>query len=59
MIVSESVLPDAHVLEAFAALAGNVVPDRTTLVVAHYERFLDDADGLRPGSRRASTTPTC
>ncbi|MGA9747098.1 MAG: FAD-dependent oxidoreductase [Nocardioides sp.] len=48
LIVSESVLPDAHVLEAFA-LWRATVPTARRLVVAHYERFLEDADGLRAG----------
>jgi thioredoxin reductase (NADPH) len=48
MIVADSVLPDAHVLEAFHRWR-SAVPTARRLVVAHYERFLDDAPGLRAG----------
>lgn len=48
LIVAESVLPDAHVLEAFHRWR-QVVPTARRLVVAHWERFLDDAEALRPG----------
>ena len=48
LIVAESVLPDAHVLEAFA-LWRAAVPTARRMVVAHVTRFMDDAPGLRAG----------
>jgi thioredoxin reductase (NADPH) len=48
LFVSESVLPDSGVFEAFH-LWRQAVPTARRLVVAHWERFLDDAETLRPG----------
>ncbi len=48
LFVSESRLPDAHVLEAFHRWR-NVVPTARRLIAAHYDHFLADAPGLRPG----------
>ena len=48
MFVTESVLPDAEVLHAFAKLREKV-PTARRLVTAHWERFLTDAPGLRSG----------
>ncbi len=48
LFVSESVLPDSDVHMAFH-LWRQVVPTARRLVVAHWERFLADADRLRPG----------
>jgi thioredoxin reductase (NADPH) len=49
--VSESVLPDAPVLEAFARWRG-VVPTARRMVAAHWSRFLADAPALRAGLAR-------
>jgi thioredoxin reductase (NADPH) len=48
LFVSDSVLPDSDVHQAFH-LWRQVVPTSRRLVVAHWERFLEDADRLRPG----------
>jgi thioredoxin reductase (NADPH) len=48
LVVAESVLPDAHLLEAFA-LWRAAVPTARRLVVAHWDRFLTDAPLLRAG----------
>lgn len=49
MYVSESVVPDAEtVLHAFHKLREKV-PTARRVVAAHWDRFLDDAPGLRPG----------
>lgn len=49
MYVSESVVPDAEtVLHAFHKLREKV-PTARRVVAAHWERFLTDAPGLRPG----------
>jgi thioredoxin reductase (NADPH) len=48
LIVAESQLPDAHVLEAFARWRV-VVPTARRLVAAHHSRFLTDASDLRAG----------
>ncbi len=48
LFVSESVLPDSGIFEAFG-LWRQAVPTARRLVVAHWERFLDDAEQLRPG----------
>ena len=48
MFVSESQLPDGHVLEAFARWRG-VVPTARRLVAAHWSHFLADAPALRGG----------
>ena len=49
----------ANVLAAFHAWR-QVVPTAKRLVVAPWERFLEDAERLRGRARRrASTTPTC
>ncbi|GAB6985983.1 NAD(P)/FAD-dependent oxidoreductase [Nocardioides pyridinolyticus] len=49
MFVSESVVPDAEtVLHAFHKLREKV-PTARRVVAAHWDRFLADAPGLRPG----------
>ena len=48
MFVADSALGDAHPMEAFAAWR-QVVPTAKRVVVAHWGRFLADADLLRPG----------
>jgi len=48
MFVSESTLPDAHVMEAFGRWR-TVVPTARRLVAAHVSRFIDDAPLLRSG----------
>ncbi|GAA2149069.1 thioredoxin reductase (NADPH) [Humibacillus xanthopallidus] len=48
MFVSESQLPDASVLEAFARWR-TVVPTARRLIAAHWSRFLTDAPTLRAG----------
>jgi thioredoxin reductase (NADPH) len=48
MIVADSSLPDASVLEAFH-LWRTVVPTARRLVVAHWDNFLTDAPRLRAG----------
>ena len=48
MFVSESTLPDAHVLEAFGRWRA-VVPTARRLVAAHWTRFMEDAPLLRSG----------
>ncbi|HET9020248.1 MAG TPA: FAD-dependent oxidoreductase [Ornithinibacter sp.] len=48
MFVSESQLPDGHVLEAFARWRA-VVPTARRLIAAHWSRFLTDAPALRAG----------
>lgn len=46
MVVSESVLPDAEVLQAFHKLRERV-PTARRVIAAHWERFLTDAPALR------------
>lgn len=48
LFVTDSVLPDAPVLEAFHRWR-QVVPTARRMVAAHWERFLEDAAGLRAG----------
>ena len=48
LFVCESVLPDAEVYDAIAKMR-KVVPTARRVVVAHWERFRRDADGLRHG----------
>jgi thioredoxin reductase (NADPH) len=48
LFVTDSVLPDAHVLEAFHRWR-QVVPTARRVVAAHWERFLSDAAELRSG----------
>ena len=48
LFVADSRTPDAHVLEAFGAWRA-VVPTARRLIAAHWEHFLADAEGLRPG----------
>ena len=48
MFVSDSVLPDAEVMHAFAKWR-ELVPTARRVITAHWERFLLDADRLRPG----------
>ena len=48
MFVSESQLPDAPILEAFARWRA-VVPTARRLIAAHWSRFLTDAPALRAG----------
>ncbi|GAA4118916.1 FAD-dependent oxidoreductase [Nocardioides fonticola] len=48
LFVTESVLPDAHVLEAFGRWRV-LVPTARRMIAAHWDRFLTDAPALRPG----------
>lgn len=48
LFVTESVLPDAHVLEAFGRWR-TLVPTARRMIAAHWDRFLTDAPLLRPG----------
>ena len=48
LFVSDSVLPDAPVLAAFAKWR-EVVPTARRVIAAHFSRFLVDAPGLRDG----------
>jgi thioredoxin reductase (NADPH) len=48
LFVSQSVLPDASVMEALEMWRQEVSNARR-LVVAHWQRFIEDADALRPG----------
>ena len=48
LVVAESVLPDSDLYQAFGKLRA-VVPTARRMVVAHVDRFLDDAPRLRPG----------
>ena len=48
LFVTDSTLPDAHVLEAFHRWR-SVVPTARRMVAAHWERFLTDAAELRAG----------
>lgn len=48
LFVSDTELPDAHVLEAFGAWRA-VVPTARRIIAAHYEHFLPRAPSLRPG----------
>lgn len=48
MFVSESVLPDADVLHCFHKLREKM-PTGRRVIAAHWERFVTDAPGLRPG----------
>jgi len=48
LFVSESRLPDEHVLAAFGQWRA-VVPTARRLVAAHWDWFREDADGLRDG----------
>lgn len=48
MFASESVLPDADVLHCFHKLREKV-PTARRVIAAHWDRFLVDAPGLRPG----------
>src|SRR5687767_7517727 len=48
MFVSDSQLPDAHVLEAFAKWR-EAVPTARRVIAAPYSRFLDDAPLVRGG----------
>jgi thioredoxin reductase (NADPH) len=48
LVVTESVLPDAHVLELFQKLR-TYVPTARRLIAAHWSRFRTDAEPLRPG----------
>jgi thioredoxin reductase (NADPH) len=47
MVVSESVLPDAEILQAFHKLRERV-PTARRVIAAHWDRFLTDAPALRP-----------
>ncbi len=59
LFVSESVLPDSDVHLAFH-LWRQVVPTARRLVVAHWERFLEDAERACVRAwPRASTTRSC
>ncbi|WP_243058859.1 FAD-dependent oxidoreductase [Nocardioides sp. SR21] len=48
LFVSESVLPDADVLQCFHKLREKM-PTGRRVIAAHWERFITDAPGLRPG----------
>ena len=48
LIVSDSQLPDAHVLMAFTSWRA-VVPTARRVIVMPWDRFLDDSATLRPG----------
>ena len=48
LFVTDSTLPDAHVLEAFHRWR-QVVPTARRMVAAHWDRFLSDAAELRAG----------
>lgn len=48
VFASESVLPDAEVLHCFHKLREKV-PTARRVIAAHWDRFLVDAPGLRPG----------
>jgi hypothetical protein len=48
LFVSESRLPDAHVLAAFNSWRA-VVPTARRLIAAHWETFREDAEALREG----------
>ena len=48
LFVSQSVLPDSSVLAAFNGWR-HVVPNARRLVVAHWQRFVDDGETLTPG----------
>lgn len=48
LIVAESLLPDAHVLMAFAQWRA-LVPTARRIILAPWERFLDESVALRPG----------
>lgn len=48
LFVSDSVLPDCHVLEGFHRWR-TTVPNARRLIAAHWDRFLADAPGLRAG----------
>ena len=48
LFVSESRLPDAEVLAAFAAWRA-VAPNARRIVVAHWDNFMVDGPALRPG----------
>jgi thioredoxin reductase (NADPH) len=47
LVVTESVLPDLDVLETFHRLR-TYVPTCRRLIAAHWDRFREDAEGLRP-----------
>lgn len=53
LFVTDSVLPDAHVLDALARWR-SVVPTARRLVAAHWERFLAHATELRPGMAKGT-----
>ena len=55
---SDTPYDQANVLAAFHTWR-QVVPTAKRLVVAPWERFLEDAERLRAGLGRASTTRTC
>ncbi|WP_182524531.1 FAD-dependent oxidoreductase [Nocardioides dongkuii] len=48
LLVTESVLPDAHVLAAFARWRA-VAPNARRMIAAHWQRFIADAPALRVG----------
>jgi thioredoxin reductase (NADPH) len=52
LVVTESVLPDADVLETFHHLR-TYVPTCRRVVAAHWDRFRLDAERLRPGLAKA------
>lgn len=48
LFVSDSVLPDCHVLEGFHQWR-TTVPNARRIIAAHWDRFIADAPGLRAG----------
>ena len=48
LVVTESVLPDMDVLETFHRLR-KYVPTCRRIVAAHWDRFREDSERLRPG----------
>lgn len=48
LFVSDSVLPDCHVLEGFHRWRATV-PNARRIIAAHWDRFVTDAPGLRAG----------
>ena len=48
LLVTESALPDSEVFPAIAEWR-SIIPTARRVVIAHWGRFLDDAEALRPG----------
>ena len=58
LLVTESRLPDTAIYQAFVEWRA-LVPTAKRVVTAHWSTFLADAEQLRAGLSRASTTRTC